>query len=193
MTSRRWVQTGARLRQFLAGAFAITVLAGCATLPQDATVFEQLDADTGITVTRLGRPVELYRETWVQEATGKFAFLGPFETNQMGNRELFLWVALPVDPSVGVEPVIELDGQALSLGSVGRAAEFAGLRKSPYKIPTPWSAMYYYKIDAALVARLAEATSLSMRTVATGKDGSAVKTLYAAKMEDTRLKEFAQR
>ena len=193
MTSRRRSQTAPRLRQFLAGIFAIAVLSGCATLPQDATVFEQLDAETGVTVTRLGRPIELYRETWIQEATGKFAFLGPFETNQMGNRELYLWVALPVDPSAGVEPVIELDGQALSLGSAGRAADFAGLRKSPYKIPTPWSAMYYYKIDSALVARLAEATALSMRTVATAKDGSAVKTLYAAKMEDSRLKEFAQR
>src|SRR5688572_16691246 len=172
MTSRRRSQTGPRLRQLLAGIFAIAVLSGCATLPEDATVFEQLDSETGVTVTRLGRPIELYRETWVQEATGKFAFLGPFETNQMGNRELYLWVALPVDPSAGVEPVIELDGQALSLGSVGRAADFAGLRKSPYKIPTPWSAMYYYKIDSALVARLAEATALSMRTVATAKDGS---------------------
>jgi hypothetical protein len=172
---------------------AVVVLAGCASLPQDAPVFEQLDAETGITIARLGQPIELYRETFLQEATGKFAFLAPFETNHMGNRELFLWVALPLDPSSGVEPVIELDGKALSLGSAGRAADFAGLRKSPYKIPTPWSAMYYYRIDAALVARLAEATSLSMRTVATTKDGGMVKTLYATKVEDSRLKEFAQR
>jgi hypothetical protein len=192
MTSRRLGQTGARLRQFLAAAVAV-VLTGCATLPQDATVFEQLDAETGITITRLGRPVELYRETFLQEATGKFAFLAPFETNQMGNRELYLWVALPVDPNTGVQPTIELDGKPLSLGSPGRAADFAGLRKSPYKIPTPWSAMYYYKVDAALIGRLAEATALSMRTVETNKDGGTVRTLFAAKVEDSRLKEFAQR
>jgi hypothetical protein len=32
-----------------------------------------------------------------------------------------------------------------------------------------------------------------MRTVATTKDGGTVKTLYATKVEDSRLKEFAQR
>ena len=192
MTSRRRTRTSARWRRFLAGAGA-ALLVGCATLPQDAPVYEQLDAETGITVARLGKPMELYRETFSPEATGKFAFLGPFETNQMGSRELFLWVALPVDSNSAVEPVIELDGKALTLGSAGRAADFAGLRKSPYKIPTPWSAMYYYKIDAALVSRLAEASALSIRTVETGKDGAAIKTLFAVKVADSRLKEFAQR
>jgi hypothetical protein len=168
------------------------MLAGCAALPQDSPVFEQLDAETGITIARLGRPMELYRETFLQEAAGKFAFLGPFETNLMGTRELYLWVALPMDPTTGSEPIIELNGKALSLGSPGRDAEFAGLRKSPYKIPTPWSAMFYYKIDAALIARLADATELSIRAVETTKDGT-VKTLFAAKVDDTRLREFAQR
>jgi hypothetical protein len=192
MTSRRRTQTGVRLRQFLAIAFAVAMLNGCAALPQDSTVFEQLDAETGITVARLGRPLELYRETFLREPAGKFAFLGPFETNLMGTRELYLWVALPVDPSSGSEPIIEMDGTALSLGSAGRDAEFAGLRKSPYKIPTPWSAMFYYKVDAALIGRLADATQLSIRAVEATKDGT-VKTLFAAKVEDSRLRDFAQR
>jgi hypothetical protein len=192
MTSRLWTQTGARLRLFLAIILVVGVLGGCAALPEDSPVFEQLDAETGITVSRLGRPMELYRETFLKDAEGKFAFLAPFETNLMGTRELYLWVALPVDPSSGGEPTIEVNGQALSLGSAGRAADFAGLRKSPYKIPTPWSAMYYYKVDAALVARLADATELSIRTVEASKEGT-VKTLFAAKVGDSRLKEFAQR
>jgi hypothetical protein len=192
MTSVRRTQTGVRWRRFLAIAVAAAMLGGCAALPQDAPVFEQLDAETGITVTRLGRPIELYRETFHQEAAGKFAFLAPFETNLMGTRELYLWVALPVDASAS-EPVIELNGKALSLGSAGRNAESVGLRKSPYKIPTPWSEMYYYKVDAALIARLAEAAELSIRTVETTKDGNTLKTLFAAKVDDTRLREFAQR
>jgi hypothetical protein len=192
MTSRRGSRTGGRLRHFLALTAAVAALAGCAALPEDAPVYEQLDAETGITVSRLAKPMELYRETFLQEATGKFAFLAPFETNLMGTRELYLWVALPVDPVAGSEPIIELNGKALSLGSAGRAADYAGLRKSPYKIPTPWSAMYYYKVDAALIERLAEATELSIRTVEVTKEGS-VKTLFAAKVGDSRLREFAQR
>jgi len=193
MTSRRLAQTGARLRQFLALVLATALLGGCAALPQDAPVFEQLDAETGITVSRLGRPLELYRETFLQEAGGKFAFLAPFETNLMGTRELYLWVALPVDPTSGGEPVIELDGKALSLGSPGRGADFAGLRKSPYKIPTPWSSMFYYKVDEAFIDRLAQAGQLSIRTVEATKDGGTVKTLFASKVEDSRLKAFAER
>ena len=51
----------------------------------------------------------------------------------------------------------------------------------------------YYKIDEALVTRLAEAAALSIRTVESGKDGNTIKTLFAAKVADSRLKEFSQR
>jgi hypothetical protein len=53
--------------------------------------------------------------------------------------------------------------------------------------------MYYYKVDAALIARLAEAAELSIRTVETTKDGNTLKTLFAAPVGDSRLREFAQR
>src|SRR5690242_2564977 len=99
MTSRRQSPTGGRLRSFLAAALAsmcVGLMTACASLPEDATVMEQLDEDTGLTVTRLGHPMELYRETFQRDPSGRFAFLGPFETNQMGSRELYLWTALPV-------------------------------------------------------------------------------------------------
>src|SRR5687767_1330271 len=104
MTSGRRTQTGARLRRFLGATLAGLWLAGCAALPEDAPVIEQLDSETGVTIARLGKPMELYRETFLQDAAGRFAFFGPFETNQMGNRELFLWIALPLDPAQGAEP-----------------------------------------------------------------------------------------
>jgi hypothetical protein len=195
MTSRRQVQTGARLRRLLALAVAAGAVAcavgGCAALPEDAPIIEQLDSETGITVARLGRPVELYRETFLKQPAGRFAFIGPFETNSMGARELYLWVALPVDPS-GSEPIVEADGAALPLGTAAREASFAGLRKSPYRIPTPWSAMYYYKMDAAMLARLAEARTLTIRVVENTKDGTA-NTVFTAPMNDSHLKDFAAR
>ena len=196
MTSRRHSPTLARMGSTLATAAFLTMtlaaFSGCASLPEDSPVMEQLDPDTGITIARLGRPVELYRETFLQEPSGRFAFLGPFETNQMGSRELFLWLALPVDPAPGVEPIVEVNGATLALPQPARGAESAGLHVSPYKIPTPWSAMFYYKVDAALVARLGEASSLTIRITESTKDGTA-KTLFASKVEDSRLREFANR
>ena len=182
-----------RLAWFALTAVAFTLLGACAALPDDAPVVEQLDTETGATVARLGRPIELYRETFLQEPAGRFAFLGPFETNQMGQRELFLWLAVPVEPVAGSLPTVEVNGAPLTLGTPGRSADFAGVHRSPYKIPTPWSAMYYYKVDDAVVARLSDATSLSIRVLEAGKDGT-IKTLYATEVAaDSRLKDFAAR
>jgi hypothetical protein len=169
------------------------MLGACAALPEDASVVERLESETGVTVTRLGHPVELYRETFLKDPAGRFAFLGPFETNQMGQRELYLWIAVPIEPVVDSVPVVELDGVAQTLGAPGRSADFAALGKSPYKIPTPWSAMYYFKVDADLVARLAAATKLTVRTQEAAKSGN-VKTVFETEMvAGTGLKDFAAR
>jgi hypothetical protein len=193
MTSRRASQTGFGIARFAIAAIASALLSACAALPDDAPVVEQLDTETGATVARLGRPFELYRETFVQETAGRFAFIGPFETNQMGQRELFLWIAVPIEPIADSVPAVEVNGKVLTLGVPGRAADFAGVHTSPYKIPTPWSAMYYFKIDAATVALLGEATNISIRMLEAGKDGT-INTLFAAKVAaDARFKEFAAR
>ena len=170
------------------------MLAGCAALPNDAPVVEQLDPETGATVTRLGHPIELYRETFVQDGTGRFAFVAPFETNQMGNRDLYVWVAAPIDsPPDADPPTVEVNGKALALGAPGRAADFAGLKSSPYKIPVPWSSMYYYKVDASIIATVTDARDLAVRVAESTKDGT-IRTRFAAQVAgDERLKEFAAR
>jgi hypothetical protein len=183
-----------RVAHFTTVSLVAFMLGACAALPEDAPVVEQLDPDTGATVTRLGQPIELYRETFVQDATGRFAFVAPFETNQMGNRELFLWVAAPIDsPPDASPPTVEVNGKVLALGAPGRAADFAGLRNSPYRIPTPWSSMYYYKIDAGVVEALRDAHDLAVRVAETTKNGT-VRTLFAAPVgADKRLADFAAR
>jgi hypothetical protein len=156
-------------------------------------VVDELDPETGATVTRLGRPIELYRESSTKDAIDRFAFLGPFETNQMGQRELFLWIAVPVEPVAGSVPAVEVNGAAIELTAPGRSGEFAGVNKSPYKIPTPWSTMYYFKMSTAIVAKLGEAKSLSIRVLEPGKDGP-VEALFATEVAaDSRLKDFAAR
>jgi len=170
------------------------VVSGCAALPDDAPVVENLDPETGVTVARLGRALELYRETARQDSSERFAFLGPFETNQMGKRELFLWIAVPLEnPAGSAAPSIFIDNTALELGDVGKAADFAGLRSSPYRIPTPWIAMYYYRIDADVVARLAAARDLRIRAVDQAVKGPLDLEFVAAPAGDQRLAEFAAR
>ena len=193
MTSRRRSQTALRTARIALMAAACSMLGACAALPEDASVVEKLESETGVTVTRLGHPVELYRETFLKDPAGRFAFLGPFETNQMGQRELFLWIAVPIEPVADSVPVVEIDGAPLALGAPGRTADFAAINKSPYKIPTPWSAMYYFKVDADLVARLAAATKLTVRMQEIAKSGP-VKTVFETEvLTDTRLKDFAAR
>jgi len=100
---------------------------------------------------------------------------------------------LPVEPVPDSVPAVEVNGAALVLGTPGRSADFATIHMSPYKIPTPWSAMYYFKVDDTIVARLGEATAIAVHVTEAGKDGP-VKTLFAVEIEaDPRLKEFASR
>ena len=141
-------------------------------LPDDAPVVEQLDTETGATVARLGNPSSSIAKLSCKEAAGRFAFIGPFETNQMGTRESFVWVAVPVEPAADAVPIVEVNGKALALGAPGAAADFAGLHKSPYKIPTPWS------VDVLLQGRRrrssrrsARRTSINVRVLEPGKDG----------------------
>ena len=97
-----------------------------------------------------------------------------------------------IDPAPGEQPVLELDGAVLPLPAPSREASSAGLTKSPYRIPTPWSAMFYYKVDETVVARLGNAGQLSIRITENTKDGTA-RTLFASKVTDSRLKDFAGR
>ena len=78
MTSRRDLTTVMRRVRFALIALSSSLLGACAALPDDAPVVEQLDTETGTTVARLGRPIEVYRESFLQEPTGRFAFIAPF-------------------------------------------------------------------------------------------------------------------
>ncbi len=193
MTSRRPLSTPHRLTHF-AVLTATVWLGACVSLPNDAPVVEQLDDQTGLTIARLGRPLELYRENFRKDTLGKFAFLGPFETNQMGRRELYLWVALPLEDTASpVKPVVTVNGAALELPEPGRAPDAAGLQTTPYRIPMSWIATFYYRIDRSTVARLGEASTLRIQVTEDTKSGP-VKTAYLLELAgDSRLREFAAR
>jgi hypothetical protein len=175
-------------------AFCALLLASCAALPDDAPVVEQLDEQTGVTVARLGRPIELYRENFRDDATGdRFAFLGPFETNHMGNRVPFLMIGLPENKSAApAPPTLLVNDTPVELGAPGEAS-LAGLRESPYRIPMPWVQTFYYRIDAALLARLGEASQVRIEVMEESRSGPR-KVGYAAEVgNDARLRTFANR
>jgi hypothetical protein len=193
MTSRREAETGFPGARFLV-ALLMLALNACATLPKDQPVYEELDPDTGVTIARIGKPVELYREAVPSVYTDRFAFLAPFETNQMGTREAFLWLAVPTDPTLTESvPTLDVDGSAVALGTPGRQPDFAGLAKSPYKVPAPWSVMYYFKVDKDLITRLGTARSLTIHMTEPTKGGPVEAQFAAAVGDDPRLKEFAAR
>src|SRR3954471_4592099 len=142
MTSDRKHASG-RHRVAQALLLATALLCGCASLPDDAPVVEQLDEQTGLTIARLGHPLELYAETARPDPGSRFGFFGPFETNQMGQRQPYLWLALPVEPAANPpQATVTIDGTPLPLSEVGNAPGFAGLAKPAYKIPTTWFATY---------------------------------------------------
>jgi hypothetical protein len=179
-------------RRWLAIVSATLALAGCAALPEDQPVMEEIDNETGVTTTRLGKPVEIFRESFLSQAPGRFGFIAPFETNHMGVRELYLWIAVPVDPAPNAEPSVTIDGQQLELGEGGRDPEFAGLKRPPYRIATPWSATFYYKIDAAAVQKLGQSRRVLVEIFEATKDGAA-RIDFAVDIGDERLREFANR
>jgi hypothetical protein len=183
-----------RLLHFALLLVMVTGLSACAALPNDAPVVEQLDEETGLTIARLGRPLELYRENFRKDTSGKFAFLGPFETNQMGRRELYLWVAIPLEnTAAAVKPLITANGAPLALPEPGRAPDAAGLRRSPYDIPMNWAATFYYRIGPDIVTRLGEASDLRIEVTEEIKTGP-LATQYALQTgNDPRLREFSAR
>lgn len=187
----------AQLRHWgnVAVILACAAVCGCAALPNDAPVVEQLDSETGITIARLGKPIELYRETPLQNAADRFAFLGPFETNRMGTRDLYLWIAVPVDFVAGAEtPVVAVNGAPLALGPPSREAQSAGLRAAPYRVPTPWITSWYFKVDADAIARLGDSSRVTVRVPEAARDGTITTAEFIVELDkEARLRAFANR
>jgi hypothetical protein len=145
----------------LAGACLLPMLAGCAAVPGN-TVAEQLDERTGTTVTRIERPLELVSTEPRGSNTDPFAYVAPFETNRMGQRELYLWVAVP-DERGGARPPVVLAGtETLRMTPRGADAKALGLAAFPYPNPAPWSAVNVYSIDESTLRALASAGSIEV-------------------------------
>jgi hypothetical protein len=192
---KNWVhQKGSKLGHSKAwgtaasGALA-ALLGACATTPSEP-VSEKLDPDTAVTVTVLTQPIELLSQSPRSRQIDPFAYIAPFETNRMGARELFLWVATPQAQGDLAQPTVMCNGQVLSLQPLSRdaasgdakaapggdvAATGAGaapvkvdlsklsLSRAPYDAPVPWGTQWYFRLPADSLKCLADAQGIQLQ------------------------------
>ncbi len=128
----------------------------------DNTVAEQLDERTGTTVTRIERPIELVSTEPRGSNTDPFAYVAPFETNRMGLRQLYLWVAVPDERGGARPPAVMAGTETLILAPRGSDAKALSLAGFPYAKPAPWSMVQAYSIDEAALRTLAAAGTIDV-------------------------------
>ena len=140
------------------------VLTGCTGLPpeQRGGVQQVLDEQTGTTVTRLAKPLELTVTVSPGPAKDPFAYLSPFQTNRMGQRADFVWLAVPADGALAAAPVIRADGEIVQLGKMSASPELAELKTAPYRTPAPWSQQFFAIAPDAAIAQLAAASRIEI-------------------------------
>ncbi len=144
-------------------ALALAV-SGCSSLPQDGGVQQQLDERTGITVTRLAKPLELTVTASPGPANDPFAYLSPFQTNRMGERADFLWLAVPANGALLADPVIRADGEIVTVGELSNSPTITQLEFGPYQTPAPWSRQFFANADDAVMQQLAKARRVEIMT-----------------------------
>lgn len=147
------------IRRAALGPLGLCVLlTACATTAPEA-VKESLDEHTGLTVTHLDKPLALLRTAARGSSADPFVFLAPFETDRMGTRSIYLWLAVPAIEPIVEPPQVSVDEAGLEMRTLESVAG-TGLSRSPYRKPEPWSIEFYYAVDAAQLARLARGTKI---------------------------------
>lgn len=132
----------------IVGAAAAFAVAGCVTAPP-VPVEETLDARTGVTLTRLGEPVQLIAAAPRARESDPFAFLAPFDVNRMGEHRLYLWISVPAKTAT---PRVECAGTVVDLRPTD--PDTLSISSAPYAHSAPWASYGIYELDAVLLACL---------------------------------------
>lgn len=140
----------------------LAALVACTPLPVEP-VLEQLDTQTGTTLSAIPAPVELLTEEPRGASRDPFAYLAPFETNRMGERTRYLWVTMPEDSGQLSQPQVTCGGASIELGEEvpADAAQF-GLAKLPFNPPAPWSRQWYFQLPDEGFACLGGASEIAV-------------------------------
>ena len=140
---------------------ALLVMSGCTAGP-GPPVHDKLDAKTGATVSVMPEPLELLPSGYIGTHGGAFAFLGPFEIDQMGTRTLYLWVLVPHDVSSTVVPVIHCNDGTVTLPIKSAGLAEMRLAQSPYGMPDPWGTPWYFALDDPTLVCFAHARTITL-------------------------------
>jgi hypothetical protein len=140
-------------------ALSLCLLAACVTPAIDA-VQERIDEATGTTITRLAVPVELLAAEPGGRGAGPYAYAAPFETNRMGERRAYLWIAAPA--SDGAAFVAECGTLAIPVPDAASALQSLGLARMPYLSPAQWYAARVLRIEGAWMACLGSGATFSV-------------------------------
>jgi hypothetical protein len=165
----------------------VLLVAGCATVPDNA-VEEVLDESTGTSLTRLVQPIELLTVAPRGPNADPFAYLAPFETNRMGRRQAYLWLAVPDERGAASEPSLSVADRAITLGAP-RSERDAGLASWPYERPAPWSRIFVHELEAGMLRALA--TGGEWRLLLRGPNGT--ETFAGTPRPPTLLTDFIAR
>jgi hypothetical protein len=166
--------------RLVASAILTLTFTACAPLPTEP-LSENVDPNTGTTVAVAGKALELVAEKARGTARDPFAYVGPFETNTQGNKQLFLWLAAPQDKGELLEPTLMCDDKPLTLELMQKGLTDVGLSQPPYKKPAPWSGQWFYHLSEENLACLAEAKRIAL--VTRRANGKNVQESFAAEGE----------
>ena len=152
-------------------AYAI-ILGACSS--NGADIKEQLDSNTGVTVSYADVPFVFYRDRpGIAAFARNFVNMGPIRINRMGEHRYFLWFGIwstVQNPDVvqkrdGFETVyLFVDGEPFELELIGWTVDSIGASEPIYSRPVSTAADAFYPINVDQARLIAQASALRLRT-----------------------------
>lgn len=153
----------------------LLLVAGCSLMGNSSG--EQLDQQTGVTLSRADKPLILYRDGSARAAHARdYIYLGPIQVNRMGDLRYYLWLGIwstipTADPAAqrdGFESItLFADGEPLQLSNAGWLPGAIGASRSVYVRPVASAADAYYEVTIDQVRLIAGADDLRILTSGT--------------------------
>lgn len=148
------------------------MLGACGT--SGPLITNQLDPNTGVTVTHMKSPLVLYRDDSARAAHARdFVYIGPLAVNRTGEYHHFLWLGIwssMHDQGASAQRdgfesiVIFADGEPLRLELEGWTLSSIGVSQPVYDKPTATAADAYYPVTMDQIRVIAEARDIRLRT-----------------------------
>jgi len=159
------------------GVLMTLLLAACGG--SQPLVEDNLDRQTGVTVTRSTKPLILYRDRSAISAHARdYVYVGPVETNNMGRRRYFLWLGVwstseNADRASELNEfesiVIYADGEPLGLNVTGWNPAAIGVSDTVYVKPVASATDAFYAVTIDQIRMIAEAKDVELRTGPTSR------------------------